>query len=81
MHEDLDLLCGRFGILELAIIKGPGGSCLWLLIDPVKLSVLVRKNFTLAEPKINLFLSILNTIGAMADVTADILTPHQRIPL
>ena len=44
-----------------------------LLIDPVMLSLLVFKNLSLLEPQSNLFLRALDSIGAVADIAADIL--------
>ena len=45
----------------------------WLLIDPVELSVLILQNLAFAEPQIDLLLGIVYTVGAMADVTSNIL--------
>ncbi len=51
---------------------------LWLFVDPVELSVLVRQNLAFAEPKINLFLGIVDAVGAVADVTTNILASNQQ---
>ena len=46
---------------------------LWLLVDPVELSVRVLNDFVFAEPEIDLFLGVLDAVGAVADVAANIL--------
>lgn len=43
-----------------------------LLIDPVELGLLVADNITLLEPESNLLLGVLDGVGAVADVAADI---------
>lgn len=45
---------------------------LCLLVDPVELSRLVLLNLALLEPKGNLFLGILNAVGAVADVATNV---------
>jgi hypothetical protein len=42
------------------------------LIDPIVLSRLPLKDFTLLEPESNFFLGILDAVGAVADIAADI---------
>ena len=44
-----------------------------LLIDPVMLGLLVFNDLSLLEPQSNLFLGALDGVGAVADITADIL--------
>jgi hypothetical protein len=43
-----------------------------LLVDPVVLSALPALDLALLEPKSDLLLGILNAVGAVADVTANI---------
>jgi len=45
---------------------------LWFFVDPVELGVLVVDNLIWSEPKINLLLCVLDTVGTVADVAADI---------
>lgn len=45
---------------------------LWLLIDPVELSRFVASDLFGLEPQGNLLLSVLDAVGAVADVAADI---------
>lgn len=49
-----------------------------LFINPVVLSLLVLKHLVLAKPQINFFLRTLDSIGAVADVAADILSFNQQ---
>lgn len=49
-----------------------------LFINPVVLSLLVLKHLVLAKPQINFFLRTLDSIGAVADVAADILFFNQQ---
>lgn len=44
-----------------------------LLVDPVELSLLVRKHLAFAEPQRNLFFRALDGIRAVADVSSNIL--------
>ena len=46
---------------------------LWLLIDPLGLALLVRNDLALLEPQSDLLLGVLDTVGAVADVAADVL--------
>jgi hypothetical protein len=46
---------------------------LWFFVDPVELGVLVVDNLIWSEPKINLLLCVLDTVGTVANVAADIL--------
>jgi hypothetical protein len=46
---------------------------LCLLVDPVELAVFVLDDLSLGEPQGNLLLGILDAVGAMANVAADIL--------
>ena len=50
---------------------------LLLLIDPVVLSQLVLKHLVLAKPQSNLFLRTLDSVGAVADVAANVLCCNQ----
>lgn len=43
-----------------------------LLVDPVELGGLVADNLTLLEPQGNLLLGVLDGVGAVADVAADV---------
>lgn len=43
-----------------------------LLVDPVELRGLVADDLTLLEPESNLLLGVLNRVGTVADVAADI---------
>lgn len=43
-----------------------------LLVDPVELGSLVADGLTLLEPESNLLLGVLDGVGAVADVSADI---------
>lgn len=55
-----------------------------LLVDPVVLSQLVLKHLVLAKPQINLFLRTLDSVGAVADVAANVLCfnqPHSCVLL
>lgn len=45
---------------------------LWLLVDPVEGSSLVGDDLTLLEPESNLLLGVLDGVGTVADVAADI---------
>jgi hypothetical protein len=45
-----------------------------LLVDPVKSGLLPALDLTLLEPQGNLLLGVLDGVGAMADVAADVLT-------
>lgn len=45
---------------------------LGLLVDPVEGSGLVRDGLTILEPESNLLLGVLDGVGAVADVAADI---------
>lgn len=45
---------------------------LGLLVDPVELGSLVGDKVTLGEPESNLLLGVLDGVGAVADVAADI---------
>jgi len=51
---------------------------LWLLIDPIELALLVLNHFTLGEPQGDFLLGVLDTVGAMANVTTNILIHSQR---
>jgi hypothetical protein len=44
-----------------------------LLVDPVELALLVADNLTLLEPESDLLLGVLDAVGAVADVAADVL--------
>lgn len=55
-----DLLVGR--ILNLS-----------LLVDPVELGLLVGDELVLVEPEGDLLLGVLDAVGAVADVAADVL--------
>ena len=44
-----------------------------LLIDPIELCILVFEDFALFEPEINLFLGIVDAVGTVADIAADVL--------
>lgn len=44
-----------------------------LLIDPVELALLVGDDLLRLEPESNLLLGVLNAVGTMADITANIL--------
>ena len=56
---------------------GRGFFGLLLLIDPVVLSELVLKHLVLAKPQSNLFLRTLDSVGAVADVAANVLCLDQ----
>jgi hypothetical protein len=45
---------------------------LWLLVDPVELGALPALNLTLLEPEGNLLLAVLDGVGAVAHVAADV---------
>lgn len=45
---------------------------LGLLVDPVELGSLVADDITLLEPESNLLLGVLDGVGTVADVAADI---------
>jgi hypothetical protein len=45
---------------------------LLLLVDPASLGALPADNLTLLEPESDLLLGVLNAVGAVADVAADI---------
>ena len=47
-------------------------TVLCLLVDPLKLRSLVADNIALLEPERNLLLGVLDAVGAVADVAADI---------
>ena len=47
-------------------------ASLRLLVDPVELRALPRDNIAFVEPESNLLLGVLNRVGAMADIPADI---------
>lgn len=47
---------------------------LWLLVDPFGLALLVRDDIAIFKPQRNLFLGIVDAVGAVADVAADILS-------
>lgn len=49
-----------------------GQANLGLLVDPVELSRLVADHLTLLEPESNLLLGVLDRVGAVADVAADV---------
>lgn len=49
-----------------------GCTNLCLLVDPVELSVLVLGNLFRLEPQVDLLLSTLDTVGAVADVSANV---------
>jgi hypothetical protein len=58
-----------------SILPSPVLQCtanLSLLVDPVVLSRLPALNLTLLEPESNLLLSVLNRVGAVAHVAADV---------
>lgn len=46
---------------------------LWLLVDPFGLAVLIRDDLSLFEPESDLFLGVLDAVGAVADIAADVL--------
>ena len=46
---------------------------LCLLVDPVKVALLPAVDLVLAEPQVNLLLSAVDGVAAVADVTADVL--------
>lgn len=50
-----------------------GQEHLRLLVDPVELAVLVANDLTLLEPESDFLLGVLDAVGAVADVAADIL--------
>src|ERR1700712_5763397 len=49
-----------------------GKGNLWFLIDPVVLGGLVCLDLTLLEPESDLLLGVLDAVGAVADVAADV---------
>lgn len=49
-----------------------GDPSLWLLVDPIELSILVLDELLWLEPQSNLLLCALNSVRAVADVTANI---------
>lgn len=49
---------------------GAGNLC--LLVEPVKLGGLVADELLILEPEGNLLLGVLDAVGAVADVAADI---------
>jgi len=49
-----------------------------LLVDPVMLSLLVLNDLTLTKPQGNLFLRAVNSIGAVADIAANVLLRISR---
>lgn len=53
-------------------IIGCAPSSFLLLIDPVVLSQLVFKHFVLTKPQSDLFLRTLDSVGAVADVAANV---------
>ena len=53
------------------MMEAPAGS-LWLLVDPVKLGRLPADDIALTEPESDLLLGVLNAVGSMADIAADI---------
>ena len=48
------------------------GRKLRLLVDPVELGLLVADDITLLEPEGDLLLGVLDRVGAVADVAADV---------
>jgi hypothetical protein len=44
-----------------------------LLVDPVELAVLVADDLTLLEPESDFLLGVLDAVGTVADVAADVL--------
>ena len=48
------------------------GVSLWLLIDPVELSILILLDLVRLEPQRDLLLGTLDTVRAVADVSTDI---------
>lgn len=46
---------------------------LWLLVDPVELGGLPALDLLLLEPEVDLLLGVLDAVGAVADVAADVL--------
>ena len=46
---------------------------LWLLVDPFGLALLVRDDLAVFEPQGNLLLGIVDAVGAVADIAADVL--------
>jgi hypothetical protein len=49
-----------------------------LLVDPVVAGLLPALDLRLGEPEVDLFLGGLNSVGTVADVTADVLIDHSR---
>ena len=47
--------------------------CLWLLVDPVELGVLVIDDFTLTKPQSDLVLRGLDAVRSVADIAANVL--------
>lgn len=81
MYEPVRLSClgdGTFlplrSLLVSLFITTPDPSVrdLCLLVDPIELGTLVLLNFLRLEPQSNFLLGRLNTIGAVADVSANI---------
>lgn len=62
-------LCGCRDLVSRSLDR----DNLRLLVDPVLLGVLVLDDLTLAEPKGDLLLGVLDAVGAVADVAADVL--------
>jgi hypothetical protein len=62
---------GQYPKSTASCIRGKGEN-LWLLIDPVELSGLVCLDLTLLEPESDLLLGILDAVGAVADIAADV---------
>ena len=54
------------------IVAIHGVDNLGLLVDPIELGSLVRDDLALLEPESNLLLGVLDGIGAVADVAADV---------
>jgi hypothetical protein len=51
---------------------------LWLLVDPLELGVLIVEDLTLLEPESNFLLGVLDAVGAVANVAADVLSWSQH---
>jgi hypothetical protein len=59
-------------IYLITIVSYHHVCCLWFLVDPVELRALVLLELLRLEPQGNLLLSTLNTIGAVAHISANI---------
>lgn len=62
-----------FGYLLFLSNRRQRQEHLRLLVDPVELAVLVADDLTLLEPESDFLLGVLDAVGTVADVAADVL--------